>query len=174
MNQGPPHNRGDKEKQALAREVDADIARPRGGRRAKTVAEHPLQCQQVNSEPGLFMELQPKKFCQLHALKALFGGNIVQPHAMLDCCASCCCSNIQRDIALGKTVRNMKYEGNMRCEGNFPDMVVNAWLHYNCQPAANLKMKCIIESNPCNSSETAFIAACLPSSMHLCNLNQGG
>lgn len=60
------------------------------------------------------MELQLRKFCQLHALNALFDRNIVQPQTMRDFCAE----KIQRDTALGRTLRQQGY-----CprDGNFPN-----------------------------------------------------
>ena len=57
------------------------------GRRAQAKLGQQLQCQQVNNETGLYMEIQLRKFCQLHALHALFERNIEQPHTMLDFCA---------------------------------------------------------------------------------------
>ena len=116
------------------------------------MAEHPLQCQQVDSETRLYMEVQLRKVCQLHALNALFGRNIVQPHTMLEFCAA----ESQKHTALGKTLKNNGYCPD---EGNFPDMAVNAWLHYHCQPAARLK--CIKDNVQFNSDETTFIS-CLP------------
>lgn len=85
---------------------------------------------------------------------------------MLDFCAE----EIKKDTALGRTLR---HQGYCPRDGNFPDMVVNAWLHYNCQPAARLK--CIKDSIPRNSSEAAF-TSCLPPNIDAFVLcwNQGG
>ena len=55
IHQGPTQGKGDARKQG---DADADNTKPKGGRRTKAVAEHPLQCQQVNSETGLHMEMQ--------------------------------------------------------------------------------------------------------------------
>ena len=125
----------------------ADSRATRRGRRVKAKLGHQSQCQQVNSETRLYMEIQLRKFCQVHALNALFGRNIVQPQDMLDFCAQ----ETMMDTNLGRTLKN---EGYSPHDGNFPDMAINAWLHHNCQPKARLK--CIAESIPCNSVETAF------------------
>ena len=60
------------------------------------------------------MEVQVRKFCQLHALHALFGENIVQPQTMLDFCEE----EIRKGTTLNGTLKNGGY-----ClhEGNFPD-----------------------------------------------------
>ena len=60
-------------KRGVQEEAKAKISssRTRGGKRAKATSEHSLLCQQVNSETGLYMEMQQRKFCQLHALNAL-------------------------------------------------------------------------------------------------------
>lgn len=131
---------------------DRDSTKPKGEKRAKIMAGHLLQCQHVNSETGLYIQRQLKKLCQLHALNALFGRNIVQPHSMLAFCED----EIQRDTALD---RNLKNRGYCPHEGNFPDMVINTWLHYNSQPA--VRLKCINDSIPRNSSEADFLG-CLP------------
>ena len=128
------------------------VAFLKGGKRANTNPEHPLLCQQVNSKTGLYMEMQQRKFCQLHALNALFGRNIVQPQTMLDFCAT----ETKTDTSLGRTLKNGGYCPYNR---NFPDMAINAWLHHNCQPRARLK--CIEEGIPCSSFEAAF-TSCLP------------
>ena len=101
------------------------------------------------------MEIQLRKFCQLHALHALFERNIVQLHTILDFCAN----ETRMDTHLGLTLKNGGYCPH---NGNFPDMAVNAWLHHNCQPKARLK--CIEQSIPCNSNEAAF-TGCLPPHM---------
>ena len=137
------------------KEANTDNTEPRGGRRVQAKLGHQLQCQQVNSETGLYMELQLRKFCQLHALSALFGRNIVQPQTMLDFCAK----ETTLDTNLGRTLKNGGYSPH---DENFPDMAINAWLHHNCQPKARLKN--IAESIPCNSNEAAF-TGCLPSHM---------
>ena len=107
-------------------------SKPKGGRRVQAKLGHQLQCQQVNSETGLYMEIQLRKFCQLHALNALIGRNIVQPHTMLDFCAK----ETRMDINLCKTLKNGGYSPH---DGNFPDMAIDAWLHHSCQPKARLK-----------------------------------
>ena len=144
-------------KRGVQEEAKAKISssRPRGGKRTKATSEHSLLCQQVNSETGLYMEMQQRKFCQLRALNALSGRNIVQPQTMLDFCAK----EIRMNTKLGKTLKNGGY-----ClhDGNFPDMAINAWLHHNCQPKARLKS--IEEGIPCGSNETAF-TGCLPPHM---------
>ena len=136
-------------------EASSHNTESRGGRRVQAKLGHQLQCQQVNSETGLYMEIQLRKFCQLHALNALFGRNIVQPQTMLDFCAE----ETRTNTSLGRTLKNGGYSPH---DGNFPDMAINAWLHHNCQPKARLK--CIEESIPRNSNEAAF-TGCLPPHM---------
>ena len=77
-------------------------------------------------------------------------------HTMLAFCAD----EIQRDTALGRTPKNRGYCPD---KGNFPDMVINAWLHDNRQPA--IRLKCINDSIPRNSSQVNFLDG-LPDRIH--------
>lgn len=80
----------------------------------------------------MYMEQQLGKFCQLHALNALFGNNVIQPNDML----SFCKEQIQQDTVLGRTLDNGGY-----CprDGHFPDMVIDAWLHRYTQPTVRIE-----------------------------------
>ncbi|KAL3137182.1 hypothetical protein ABBQ32_006747 [Trebouxia sp. C0010 RCD-2024] len=131
-NNQPPVAHGDD--QETPGQPAGEDTKPKGGNRAKIMAGHTLQCQQ------------------------------------LDTMLAFCANEIQRDTALGRTLKNGGYCPH---NGNFPDMVINAWLHYNSQPAARLKR--IKDSIPRNSNEADFLS-CLPTHIDAFVLrwNQGG
>lgn len=76
--------------------------KPEGGRPEYGKSDDKLQCQPIDTQTGLYMEKQLRKFCQVHALNAFFGRNIVQPHTMLTFCKA----EIDRDTFLDKAFQN--------------------------------------------------------------------
>jgi len=78
-----------KKKTAPQREGMRTEDKPKGGRsrwKQKHEDTNNLQCQPIHTPTGMYMEQQFRKFCQLHALNAFFGKNIVQPMTMLLFC----------------------------------------------------------------------------------------
>ena len=45
-----------------------------------------LQCQPIDTQTGIYIEKQLRKFCQVHALNAFYSRKIVQPETMLTFC----------------------------------------------------------------------------------------
>ncbi len=129
-----------------------DSMHPRGGQRREST---PLECVQVDSQCGMYMERQILRFCQLHALNALFGRNVVQPKDMMKFVAS----ELRRDTALGRLLGHPRSNPHV---GDYPDMAVDALLHHICQPAARLM--CLRHGIPLGSKEGDFTAL-LPADM---------
>ena len=87
-----------------------------------------LRARQARSDTGLYMEYQTRKFCQVHALNALLGTEAVKLEAILQFCKE----HAKDDTALGNSLRlNIGWSPN---DGNFSDMVINAFLHYHSLP----------------------------------------
>ena len=84
-----------------------------------------VQAEQAHSTTGLYMECQARKFCQVHALNAMLGRRAVK-------LKTCCTEHAKDKTALGRNLRlNVGWSPS---DGNFSDMVINAFLHYHSVP----------------------------------------
>ena len=83
----------------------------------------------IANQAELHLERQFRRFCEVHALNALFGRRIVSPTAMADFCRQ----ELQFNTALGRHLRMLDL-----ADGNLSTMVVNAWLHHHSSPAVRL------------------------------------
>jgi len=96
------------------------------------------------------MEKQLRKFCQIHALNALFGKNAIQPLDILNFCKD----HANTDTGLGAALRG----GGTWCphKGNFADVVINAFLHYHSTPAVRLSS--VADKIPIGSTPERFLS----------------
>ena len=104
---------------------------PKGGTN-NGVNQHGLQTQQAHGTTGLYMEHQVRKFCQVHALNAMLGKNAVRLGTMLKFCEE----DAKDNTALGQNLR--LGVGWCSRDGNFGDMMIDAFLHFHSAPATRL------------------------------------
>lgn len=123
--------------------------KPKGGRPEHGKSNDMLQCHPVDTQTGMYMEKQLRKFCQGHAINAFLSKKIVRPQTMLAFCKA----EVDHDTALGRALKNPAY---CPIEGNFPYMAVDAWLHHHCQPAS--RMVRIAINIPLGSQRQGFTA----------------
>ena len=108
-----------------------------------------MRIRQVKTTSRLHMEHQLKKFCQIHALNALLGQTMVQPRDILGFCKE----HSTKSTALGTALQG---EGSW-CpnQGNFGDMVIDAFLHYHSKPV--VRIYSIADRIPIGSNQNRFI-----------------
>ena len=101
----------------------------------------------------LYMGKQLRKFCQIHALIALFGRNAIQPADILNFCKN----HANTDTGLGAALT----EGGVWCphERNFADVVINAFLHDHSTPTVRLSS--IADKTPVGSAPERFLSSLL-------------
>jgi len=111
--------------------ADSQHCDPKGGN-SNEVNKQGMQAQQAQGTTCLYMEHQVRKFCQVHALNAMLGRNAVQLETMLKFCEE----HAKIDTALGRNLRL----GIGWCprDGNFGDMMIGAFLHFNSVPSTRL------------------------------------
>ncbi len=109
-----------------------------------------LHAEPIHSNTGLYMEKQLRKFCQIHALNALFGKNAIQPADILNFCKN----HANTDTGLGAALKG----GGIWCphEGNFADVVINAFLHYHSTPTVRLSS--VADKIPVGSAPERFLS----------------
>ena len=134
--------------ECAARGAAAQGMDPKGGCNSGT-GQH-LRMQPASRTKGLHMERQLRKFCQIHALNALLGRTAIQPADIL----SFCKERAKEDTGLGRALRGSDTWS--PTEGNFCDMVINAFLHYHSAPTVRL---CSVADNiPIGSEENRFLS----------------
>ncbi len=105
---------------------------PIGGGNVRGSHQTDLQVHSVCSKTGLYMKKQLRKFGQIHALNALFGKTLTQPSDIVTFCKD----HAKKDTRLRAALRG---EGIWSPhEGNFADVVINAFLHYHSALAVKL------------------------------------
>ena len=132
-----------------ARGAAAQAANPKGG--CSSGAGQHLRMQPASKTKGLHMEKQLRKFCQIHALNALLGRSATQPADILSFCEE----RAKEDTGLGRALKGSDTWS--PTEGNFCDMVINAFLHYHSSPTVRLSS--VADNIPMGSEETRFLSA---------------
>lgn len=87
-----------------------------------------LQTSQAGIATRMYMERQVRSFCQVHALKAMLGKNAVPLETMLNFGKE----HAKDDTGVGRIIQHASCSR----EGNFGDLVINAFLHYHSSPTA--------------------------------------
>jgi len=111
--------------------ADSQHCNPKGGN-SNDVNEQGLQAHQAHGTTGLYMERQVRKFCQVHALNAMLGRNAIQLETMLKFCEE----HAKDNTALGQNLR--RGIGWCSKDGNFADMMIDAFLHFHSVPSTRL------------------------------------
>ncbi len=121
---------------------------PKGGTN-NGVNQHGLQTQQAHGTTGLYMEHQVRKFCQVHALNAMLGKNAVRLGTMLKFCEE----HAKDNTALGQNLR--LGVGWCSRDGNFGDMMIDAFLHFHSVPTTRLYP--VAQNIPVGSNADMFL-----------------
>ena len=111
--------------------ADSQHSDPKGGI-SNEVNQHGLQAQQAHGATGLYLEHQVRKFCQVHVLDAMLGRNAVKLESMLKFCEE----HAKYKTALGQNLR--LGIGWCSSDGNFGDMMIDAFLHFHSVPSTRL------------------------------------
>lgn len=106
-----------------------------------------LQTSQAGVATGMYMERQVRMFCQVHALNAMLGKRAVPLETML----SFCKAHAKDDTGLGRIIQHVSCQR----DGNFGDLVINAFLHYHRTPAAWLYP--VTQNIPMGSNADMFL-----------------
>ncbi|DBA89329.1 TPA: hypothetical protein ACH3X2_004773 [Trebouxia sp. C0005] len=135
---------------------------PIGGTHGGKDRQGHLRAEPIHSNTGLYMEKQLRKFCQIHALNALFGRNAVQPADILNFCKD----HANTDTERGAVLKGGGIWGPH--EGNFADVVINAFLHYHSTPTVGLSS--VADKIPVGSARERFLSG-LPASQNAFRLS---
>lgn len=136
---------GQSAKSAVGEEPE-QVSCPIGGTHGGKGRQRYLRAEPIHSNTGLY---KSRKVCQTHALNALFGKNAIRPVDILNFCKN----HAKTDNGLGAALTG----GGIWCphEGNFADVVINAFLHYHSTPTVRLSS--VADKIPVGSAPERFL-----------------